>query len=79
MPSRLHRKYKDCVLQCILMRVSNYAPTIHPQTLAAERGYSQILWLLQDKVTEVGTMNLFCLWKTPEGELELITAPLDGK
>eukprot|EP01083_Nonionella_stella_P204686 745977_1 len=29
-------------------------------------------------VTEVGTMNLFFLWKRKDGTKELITAPLDG-
>lgn len=28
-------------------------------------------------MTEVGTMNQFFLWRTPEGETELITAPLE--
>jgi len=57
---------------------SNYAPTIQPQTLAAQKGYNQIMWLLEGKITEVGTMNLLCLWRNDKGELELITAPLDG-
>ena len=29
-------------------------------------------------VTEVGSMNLFTHWVTPEGKEQLITAPLDG-
>lgn len=29
-------------------------------------------------LTEVGTMNLFIYWKTPEGKRELVTPPLDG-
>eukprot|EP01126_Amoeba_proteus_P020218 TRINITY_DN2063_c0_g1_i14.p1 TRINITY_DN2063_c0_g1~~TRINITY_DN2063_c0_g1_i14.p1 ORF type:complete len:290 (-),score=60.07 TRINITY_DN2063_c0_g1_i14:215-1084(-) len=57
---------------------ANYAPTVHIQAMAASQGYTQILWLTDEKITEVGTMNLFCLWKTPGGELELITAPLNG-
>ncbi|EGC39193.1 branched-chain amino acid aminotransferase [Dictyostelium purpureum] len=58
---------------------SNYAPTIFPQIEAAKKGYSQVLWLLNDYVTEVGTMNMFVLWKNNDGELELITPPLhDG-
>jgi len=57
----------------------NYAPTIAPQAEAAAKGYSQILWLLGDNITEVGTMNMFVLWKTPAGQTELITPPLtDG-
>ncbi|KAK5580674.1 hypothetical protein RB653_000697 [Dictyostelium firmibasis] len=58
---------------------SNYAPTIFPQLEAAKKGYSQVLWLLNDYVTEVGTMNMFVYWKNAQGEKELITPPLgDG-
>ncbi|KAN0012512.1 hypothetical protein ACTFIV_004382 [Dictyostelium citrinum] len=58
---------------------SNYAPTIYPQLEAAKKGYSQVLWLLNDYVTEVGTMNMFVFWKNAQGEKELITPPLgDG-
>lgn len=58
----------------------NYAPTIHPQKMAAQKGYNQILWLFgpEHYVTEVGTMNMFALWKRKDGQTELITAPLDG-
>ena len=37
-----------------------------------------MLWLYEDEVTEVGTMNLFIHWRTPDGRLELITPSLDG-
>ncbi|KAF2072240.1 hypothetical protein CYY_006440 [Polysphondylium violaceum] len=57
---------------------SNYAPTIFPQLDAAKKGFSQVLWLLNDYVTEVGTMNMFVLWKNNQDELELVTPPLDG-
>eukprot|EP01133_Synstelium_polycarpum_P004305 gene4305-5028_t len=58
---------------------SNYAPTIFPQAEAAKKGFQQILWLLNDTVTEVGTMNMFVFWKNAQGERELITPPLtDG-
>eukprot|EP01096_Ripella_sp_DP13-Kostka_P007965 TRINITY_DN293_c0_g1_i2.p1 TRINITY_DN293_c0_g1~~TRINITY_DN293_c0_g1_i2.p1 ORF type:complete len:420 (+),score=151.49 TRINITY_DN293_c0_g1_i2:56-1261(+) len=59
---------------------ANYAPTIKPARLAAQMGYQQLLWLFgpEHYCTEVGTMNLFVLWKTREGKTELITAPLDG-
>lgn len=51
-----------------------------PQRLAAEKGYQQNLWLFGDdhQLTEVGTMNLFVLLKNDDGELELVTPPLDG-
>ena len=57
---------------------SNYAPTIQPAMEAGKKGFQQILWLLDDYVTEVGTMNLFCFWISESGQKELITAPLDG-
>jgi len=57
---------------------ANYAPTIEPALAASKKGYQQILWLTNDLITEVGTMNLFAFWRTPSGENELITAPLDG-
>ena len=56
----------------------NYAGTILPQSLAAKKGYSQVMWLFGDEVTEVGTMNIFFLWVNKHGKKELVTAPLDG-
>jgi len=56
----------------------NYAPTIKPALEASRKGYSQVLWLLGDKVTEVGTMNFFCFWKNKSGKKELVTPPLNG-
>jgi len=59
---------------------SNYGPTILPQVEAAQKGYSQVLWILgkEHHVSEVGTMNIFFYWINKQGERELITAPLDG-
>ena len=58
----------------------NYAPGLLPQKMAAQQGYSQVLWLFgeEDYVTEVGSMNFFVFWKRADGKQELITAPLDG-
>ena len=50
----------------------NYAPTMKAMT----PGYSQVLWLLNDELTEVGAMNLFVVWQNRDGETELVTAPL---
>lgn len=57
---------------------ANYAPGVVPASEAAKAGYGQILWLSGDDhtLTEVGTMNLFIALKTPEGGVELVTAPL---
>jgi len=57
---------------------ANYGPTILPQKLCAARGYSQVLWLQDNFITEAGTMNLLCLWKNKQNEVELITCPLNG-
>lgn len=48
--------------------------------MAAQKGYQQNLWLFGEdhQLTEVGTMNLFMLLKNDNGELELVTPPLDG-
>jgi len=48
---------------------SNYAPGIKPQAEVAELGYAQNLWLFGPKheITEVGTMNFFCLWRNKDG------------
>jgi len=57
----------------------NYAPTLKISREGNElHGCDQVLWLLHDYVTEVGTMNLFVFWKNERGEDELITPPLDG-
>lgn len=58
---------------------ANYGPTIRPQRLAAEKGYSQVLWLGPgDTVTEVGSMNMLFYWTNKDGDKEVVTAPLDG-
>jgi len=58
----------------------NYAPTIKCQLEASKKGCAQVLWLFGEdlKITEVGTMNQFFVWKNKLGVKEVITAPLDG-
>ncbi|KAH8835394.1 branched-chain amino acid aminotransferase II [Flagelloscypha sp. PMI_526] len=58
----------------------NYAPGIMPQQKAAKNGYVQNLWLHgpEHHLTEVGTMNMFIVFKKSDGSLELVTPPLDG-
>ncbi|KAF5377554.1 hypothetical protein D9615_005207 [Tricholomella constricta] len=58
----------------------NYAPGVMPQKDAAARGYGQNLWLHgpEHYLTEVGTMNLFVVFKKDNGAFELVTPPLDG-
>lgn len=58
---------------------SNYAPTIQISgALKKTQNVDQVLWLYKDKILEVGACNIFFLIKTKSGQLELITAPLDG-
>ncbi|XP_061445939.1 branched-chain-amino-acid aminotransferase, mitochondrial isoform X2 [Rhineura floridana] len=58
----------------------NYGPTIYVQNEASKEGCQQVLWLYGDdhQVTEVGTMNIFMVWKDQQGDLELVTPPLNG-
>ena len=46
----------------------NYAPTLKISREGQQKyGCDQVLWLLHDYVTEVGTMNLFVFWKNEKG------------
>ncbi|KAJ4485208.1 aminotransferase [Lentinula aciculospora] len=58
----------------------NYSPGFLPLRVAQKQGYEQILWLLGDdmKVTEAGAMNIFIVVKRDDGEINLLTPPLDG-
>ncbi|KZP22076.1 branched-chain amino acid aminotransferase II [Athelia psychrophila] len=56
----------------------NYSPGFLPQQIAAKQGYQQCLWLLGDTVTEAGAMNFFVILKRDDGDLDLVTPPLDG-
>lgn len=48
---------------------SNYAPTIHVQKEASQKGFQQVLWLYgpDHQLTEVGTMNIFVLFVNEKG------------
>lgn len=56
----------------------NYSPGILPQKEVHEQGYQQILWLFEDCLTEVGSMNCFVYLINKDGEKELCTPILDG-
>ncbi|PBP16297.1 putative branched-chain-amino-acid aminotransferase [Diplocarpon rosae] len=58
---------------------ANYGPSLLATGEARTRGYDQVLWLLDGKVTEAGASNFFVVWKTSGGRLQLVTAPLDDK
>mmetsp|Transcript_20393 Transcript_20393/g.17711 ORF Transcript_20393/g.17711 Transcript_20393/m.17711 type:complete len:408 (-) Transcript_20393:871-2094(-) len=57
---------------------SNYGPTIAVSTEVEKKGYHQVLWLTDDKITEIGASNFCFLWYNEDGEKEFVTAPLDG-
>ncbi|KAH0548226.1 hypothetical protein GP486_008063, partial [Trichoglossum hirsutum] len=60
---------------------ANYGPSLVAQAIARERGCEQILWLFGEDcyVTEAGASNFFVVWRTREGAVELVTAPLEEK
>ncbi|KAH8596334.1 putative branched-chain-amino-acid aminotransferase [Bisporella sp. PMI_857] len=58
---------------------ANYGPSLMATGEARARGYDQVLWLLNGKVTEAGASNFFIVWKSKEGKTELVTAPLGHK
>eukprot|EP00794_Sanderia_malayensis_P018104 gene18104-19913_t len=45
----------------------NYGATVFIQKEAGKIGCDQVLWLFNDEVTEVGTMNLFMYWTNENG------------
>ena len=53
---------------------SNYAPTIHVQKEATEKGMQQVLWLYGEdqQVTEAGTMNIFVFCINDQGGTKII-------
>ncbi len=60
---------------------ANYGPTLLAQGEARQRGYDQVLWLFGENcmVTEAGASNFFVVWRTREGRMQLVTAPLDER
>jgi branched-chain amino acid aminotransferase len=57
---------------------ANYAGTMLAQQYALQKGYEQVLWLLDDTITEVGSMNVFFVINDPNdiNKVLLITPPL---
>ncbi|CAG8112774.1 unnamed protein product [Penicillium salamii] len=58
----------------------NYGPSLLAHGEAKRNNCDQILWLFGSEgyVTEAGSANFFAIWRTAEGKLQLITAPLAG-
>lgn len=56
------------------MRIpSNYGPTILPAKKVEKRGHHQVLWLYEDKVVEVGSSNIFFVFRDKSGAIEVAT------
>ena len=58
---------------------ANYGPSLMANGEARARGYHQVLWLLDGMVTEAGASNFFVVWRSREGKVQLVTAPLGDK
>jgi branched-chain amino acid aminotransferase len=58
---------------------ANYGPSLMASGEARARGYDQVLWLLDGQVTEAGASNFFVVWRSREGKVQLVTAPLGSK
>jgi branched-chain amino acid aminotransferase len=59
----------------------NYAASLAAQAQAAEKGCDQVVWLDAVErrwVEEMGGMNLFFVFGSPVGEVELVTPELSG-
>lgn len=56
----------------------NYAAGFPAQRVAAALGYQQLLWILGETIAEAGAMNVFAVFERPDGELDVVTPPLDG-
>ncbi|GES62055.1 pyruvate decarboxylase [Aspergillus terreus] len=56
---------------------ANYGPSLLAQRHAETSGCDQVIWLTPDQeITEAGTTNLFFIWRTHTGGLQLATPPL---
>jgi branched-chain amino acid aminotransferase len=57
---------------------SNLGPVLEELKLARENGYDDILFLINDNITELCDMNVFVYWENQNGTKELLTPALDG-
>ncbi|GIJ87968.1 hypothetical protein Asppvi_006884 [Aspergillus pseudoviridinutans] len=58
---------------------ANYGPSILAHSHARRKGCDQVLWLFGSDgwVTEAGSMNIFVIWRTRQGQLQVVTPGLD--
>ncbi|KAH7349144.1 aminotransferase, partial [Pyrenochaeta sp. MPI-SDFR-AT-0127] len=59
----------------------NYGPALLVHGEAKRHGYDQVLWLFGPdyQITEAGSSNVFVIRRSPQGTLQMITAPLGDK
>jgi branched-chain amino acid aminotransferase len=71
--------YKNWPLGHGKYRISgNLGPLMQKIRLIKENGYNDVLWMIDDYVKEMNVCNVFVLWKSRFGKLELLTPPDDG-
>lgn len=56
----------------------NLGPLVPTITDAKQNGFDDVMWMLDDYVKELTVLNVFVIWKSRYGEIELITPPIDG-
>lgn len=54
----------------------NYAPTLQASSNVAQKGHQQALWLLGNKIIEVGSSNIFFVFND-NGKIEIVTPALE--
>lgn len=57
---------------------ANYSPCLFYLREAKDQGLDQNLWLYDGKITEAGTMNIFCHWIDSMGIEKISTPPDNG-
>lgn len=57
---------------------SNFGPLIPTIADAKNNGFDDVLWLLDGFVKEMTYINIWMVWKSRFGQIELVTPPNDG-
>ncbi len=73
---RVHRNWP---LGHASMRLAgNFGPVLPSLKRIRSNGFNSCIWMVDDYMKELTTMNIFVLHKSRHGVLELITPPADG-
>lgn len=56
----------------------NYGAALFEHAVAKAQGFDQVLWLYgpDRQITEAGSTNIFAMWRTETGVLQIVTPPL---